>query len=186
MCVELMDNRLFIANCISLGSSLFTIASCWSKNEKRIYLYQVGQCFILAIAYIFFDSYAGIVTLGLCSLRNLLLAYNKVNVKTGFALAAGMLVFGALLNNNGAVGWIVIVANVGYTIVALFAKNELLIKINIIIDLSLWVIFEVIMRDVPSLVADVIGIGVAIVAICRYIRTKRVCNEEHCDNVYRS
>lgn len=168
-----MDTRLIIANCISFGSALFTFASCWAKDEKRIYLYQVGQCFLLAIAYIFFNSYAGIITLLLCTLRNFLLAYKRYNALSCTLLAAGMIIIGALLNNNGAIGWIVIIANFTYTVVAYFAKNELIIKLNIILDLVLWMIYEVFMRDIPSFIADFIGVVVAVIAIVRYLKSKR-------------
>lgn len=181
-----MDTRLIIANCISFGSALFTVASCWSKDEKRIYLYQVGQCFVLAIAYIFFGSYAGIVMLIICTIRNLLLAYKRYNTATCMTLAACMVIIGAALNNDGAIGWIVIIANSLYTLVAYFAKNELLIKLNIIQDLVLWMIYETFMKDIPSFIADSVGVVVAIIAIVRYLKAKRAGNEEHSDNVHGS
>lgn len=160
---------LVIANCISFVSALFTCASCYSHDKKRIYLYQVGQCLILAIANIFFHSYAGIVTLALCAVRNLLLAIDRFSRKSCFVIAALMLILGMALNNNGAIGWIVICANVIYTIGGYFARSELTIKINIVVDLALWIIYEILIIDIPSLIADVIGIVIAVASIIRII-----------------
>ena len=169
----MITTDLIIANCLSLGSSAFTYASSWAKDERRIYWYQVGQCFVLALAYIFFHSYAGIATLILCTVRNILLATGKYNKTLCIILSVGMVVFGAAVNNNGMIGWIIIAANTIYTIGAFFAKNELLIKLNIILDLALWMVYEVFMKDIPSFIADGIGIAVAIAAIVRYFRTRK-------------
>ena len=161
-------SNLLIANMISAVSAMFTCLSCYSKDRARIYYYQVGQCVALAIANIFFNSYAGIITLMLCALRNFLLAKDIYNKYICVSLAAGMLIFGALLNNNGGIGWIVIAANVIYTLGAFFAKNELTIKLNIILDLILWMIYEVFIIDIPSLIADSIAVVIAVIAIVRY------------------
>lgn len=84
-----------------------------------------------------------------------------------------MVIFGAIFNNSGAAGWIIIAANTLYTLGAYLAKNEVLIKLNIILDLLLWIVYEIIMKDVPSFIADIIGIVVAILAIIRYFRERK-------------
>lgn len=165
--------NLIIGNAISLVAAVFTFASCYSHNKKRIYFYQVGQCLILSVANLFFCSYAGIVTLALCALRNFLLGIDKFNKYFCITIAGLMLLIGAMINNNGAVGWIVISANVIYTIGGYFAKKELAIKLNIILDLVLWVIYEILITDIPSLIADVIGVVIAIVSVIRILKNNR-------------
>ena len=165
-----MSTNILIANVISFVSALFTCAASWSKQERRIYWYQVGQCFVLALAYFFFDSYAGIITLLLCTVRNVVLALGKYNKIWCITLSILMVVFGAIVNNDGPIGWIVIAANTLYTLGSYLAKNELLIKINIIVDLGLWMVYEVFVKDVSSFVADGIGVVVAVIAIIRYLR----------------
>ena len=64
-------------NLISLVAAFFTVASSWSKDRKRIFLYQAMQCFLLAIANIFFLSVSGTTTYALCALRNLFIAYDR-------------------------------------------------------------------------------------------------------------
>lgn len=116
--------------------------------------------------------------MALCCIRNFILAKGIYNKSICMLLAAGMLIFGVIFNNMGAVGWIVIVANVFYTLGAYFAQNELLIKINIIIDLVLWMIYEVIIIDIPSLISDAIGTAIAIGAIARYLRNAKISHSE--------
>lgn len=166
-------NNLIIANVISLGAAACTCISSWVKTNRTIYLFQVGQCFLLAIASIFFDSYAGLVTLLLCVLRNLLLAFDIYNRWICVALAVSMAVFGVIFNNMGPIGYIVIIANVFYTLGAYFAKNELWIKINIIIDLVLWMIYEMFIIDIPSFISDGIAVIIAVVAIIRYMKNEK-------------
>lgn len=166
-------SNLVIANCISAVSAMFTCLSCYSKDRARIYYYQVGQCVALAIANIFFNSYAGIITLIICAVRNFLLGKDIYNKYICVSLAAGMLIFGAILNNNGGIGWIVIAANVIYTLGAYFAKNELTIKLNIILDLVLWMIYEMFIIDIPSFIADSIAVVIALISVFRYIASKK-------------
>ena len=173
-----ITTNLIIANCISFAAAVFTAGSCWAKREDVIYYLQVGQCLLLCIASFFFGSYAGIATLALCCIRNFILAKGIYNKSICMLLAAGMLIFGVIFNNMGAVGWIVIAANVIYTLGAYFAQNELLIKINIIIDLVLWMIYEVIIIDIPSLISDAIGTAIAIGAIARYLRNAKISHSE--------
>ena len=161
------DRNLIIANCISFVAAIFTCASSISKDKKRIYFYQVGQCLILAVANIFFHSYAGIITLILCAARNFLLGIDKFNKYVCISLAALMLILGLLLNNNGYIGYIVIAANVIYTIGGYIAKKEIAIKINIIIDLALWIVYEILLIDIPSLVFDVMALILAVISIFR-------------------
>ena len=69
-------------NLISLVAAFFTVASSWSKDRKRIFLYQAMQCFLLAIANIFFLSVSGTTTYALCALRNLLSLTTVLQIKS--------------------------------------------------------------------------------------------------------
>lgn len=162
-----MEQNLIIANCISFVAAIFTCASSLSRDKKKIYFFQVGQCLILAVANIFFHSYAGIITLILCAGRNFLLGIDKFNKTICIILASSMLVLGILINNNGYTGYIVIAANVIYTIGGYIAKKEIAIKINIIIDLALWIVYELLIIDIPSLVFDAVALILAVISIFR-------------------
>lgn len=166
-------NYLIIANLISFLAAICTCLSSWSKETDKIYYYQVGQCLLLAVASFFFNSYAGIATLLICSLRNFLLGKGIYNKQICISLTIAMFILGVIFNNSGYVGWIIIAANVIYTLGAFFAKNELTIKLNMILDLVLWMIYEIIIIDIPSLVADSIAVVIAIIAIIRYLRSTR-------------
>lgn len=166
-----MDRSLIIANSISFVAAVFTCLSSLSHKRTKIYYYQVVQCVLLAVANIFFCSYAGIITLLLCALRNYLLGRNLFNKYACITIASLMLIMGLLINNNGYIGWIVIAANVIYTLGGYIARRELAIKINMIIDFSLWIIYEILIIDIPSLLFDSVSIVLAVISVISIIRS---------------
>jgi len=158
---------LIIGNCISAVAAIFTARSSWSKDTWNIYINQVIQCLLLAFASVFFNSYAGIVTLLACAFRNYLAAKEKLDAKMTILCFILIVIPGILINNRGYVGFIVIVANAVYTLGMYYARRELTIKINIVVDLALWIIYECIIIDIPSIIADGIGLIVTVASIIR-------------------
>ena len=55
-----------LGNAVSFAAACFTLASSWSRDRRRIYLYQAAQCFLIAGANIFFASVSGVTTCLLC------------------------------------------------------------------------------------------------------------------------
>lgn len=168
-----IEYNLLIANLISFIAAIFTTKSSLAKDTWHIYFYQVLQCIFLSIASVFFNSYAGIITLAVCALRNYLLAVDKFNHKWFIATLLLLLIPGILINNRGYIGYIVIAANLIYTVGTYFCKKELTIKINIAVDLLMWIIYEFLILDIPSLVADSIALFAAFYSICQLIKTSR-------------
>lgn len=164
--------NLIIGNFISLIAAVFTAKSSWARDRAHIYLYQVVQCLLLAVASIFFNSYAGIVTLLVCALRNYLASMGKLDKKATVLCFFLVLIPGILLNNRGYIGGIVIAANVIYTLGMYLTKSELAIKANMILNLTLWIIYEILIIDVPSAVADAAALVVAAASVVRFLRRR--------------
>lgn len=160
-----MPQNLIIGNCISLIAAYFTARSSLARDTWHIYIYQVVQCLLLALASLFFNSYAGIVSLLACALRNYFAAREKLDSRRMLLCLLLVLLPGIAVNNRGYVGWIVIAANVLYTVGMYLAKKELAIKCNMILNLTLWIIYEILVRDFPSIAADSIGLGAAIISV---------------------
>lgn len=160
-----MTTSLLIANLISLIAAYFTARSSWARDTWHIYFYQVIQCLLLALASVFFNSYAGIVSLLACALRNYLAAIGRLNKKWTFACLLLVLIPGILLNNRGYTGWIIITANVLYTLGMYLCRRELTIKCNMILNLLLWMIYEALIWDIPSFLADGAALITAFVSV---------------------
>lgn len=163
----MFTTNLIIGNIISLAAAAFTAMSSWAADTKRIYLYQTAQCLLLAVASVFFNSYAGIVTLIVCGLRNYLAAINRLGKKAMLLCLILVLGFGIAFNNRGWLGAIIIFANSTYTVSMYLAKREITIKLNIAVNLALWIFYEIFILDIPSIIADSIGLFVALSAIVR-------------------
>lgn len=162
-----MSANLIIGNCISLAAAYFTARSSWAKDTLHIYIYQVVQCLMLAVASVFFNSYAGIVSLLACALRNYFAAIGKLDKKLTFLCLLLVLIPGLLVNNRGGIGLLVIAANVIYTLGMYLTKTEFAIKCNIILNLTLWILYELMIVDIPSIIADGIGLVTAVISILR-------------------
>lgn len=157
--------NLLIGNAISLIAAIYTARSSWAKDRWHIYIYQVVQCLLLALASVFFRSYAGVVSLLGCALRNYLAALDKLNRKTTLLCLLLVLVPAVLLNNRRYIGWIVIAANVLYTVGMYAAKTELSMKVNMMVNLTLWIVYEILIVDIPSVLADGVGLVTAAVSL---------------------
>lgn len=91
-----------------------------------------------------------------------------------------MAILGLVSNNNGYIGLLVIAANIIYTGGTFICRKELTIKINIMVDLILWIVYELLIIDISSLIADTIGLVVAAASLVRYFREKG--NRVHSSN----
>lgn len=167
--------NLIIANIISFFAAICTCLSSWSKKKTNIYYFQVAQCLLLAVANIFFQSYAAIISLLICALRNYLTAKERFTKTLCIILTAAIFILGILCNNKGYIGWIFIAANVIYTLGVYFCRKELSIKLNILLNLILWIIYEVLIIDIPSLIADSVAAVITVIAITGiYIERRKI------------
>ena len=162
-----MHNCLLIGNLISFAAACFTLASAWSGNRKRIYLYQALQCALLAVANIFFASVSGVTTYAICALRNVLLAYDRFTARLCMFFVAAVSIIGLSVNNRGLVGLIPVFTTALYTVICLYAKRRVAIKTNIIANLSLWAVYDILISDYVSFAVDT---GSALVALISLLR----------------
>lgn len=160
-------HSILIGNLFSFAAACFTGASSLAKKKKNIYLLQGGQCLLLAIANIFFGSYAGLTTLALCCIRNILIAYDAFPMKLCIPYLFVLTGFGMYCNNRGLVGLIPVFATILYTVVSCIAENEKPIKINILTNLIFWMIYEFFVLDFSSLAADSICLILTVYALIR-------------------
>lgn len=165
--------NLIIGNCVSAVAAVFTAMSSWSKDKQRIYFYQVCQCLLLALGSVFFASYAGIVTLLVCAWRNYLASKDMLTKKRIILCLAVIVIFGLAVNNRGFIGLLVIATNVIYSLGVYFAKSETAIKYNMILNLSLWILYEIFIIDVPSAIADAVGLITAVLSLFRHPTIKK-------------
>lgn len=159
--------NLLIGNVISLVAVWFTAMSSWSKDRRNIYLNQVWQCLLLSLASAFFRSYTGIATLLLCAWRNYLASQGRLTKRWSLIILGLIVFFGLLVNNRGFLGYLLVLTNVIYTLGVFYTKRELSIKCNMILNMTLWMIYDIFIMDIPSGIADFVGIVTAVASLLR-------------------
>ena len=158
---------MLAGNLCSFIAACFTLASAWSGDRRRIYLYQAAQCSILAVANVFFASLSGTTTFLLCALRNVLLAYDRFTGRRCALFVGSVALLGVLANSRGAVGLIPVLTTAIYTVACLYAKSTRAIKLNLIVNLALWIVYELFILDFVSAAVDLVSAGTAVLSLLR-------------------
>ena len=142
---------LLIANFFSLLATISLVISCVVKERKHMFLFQAGQCALLCVSQAVLGMYGGIVTTSLGALRDTANAFGKLGKKRAIALAAIIGLVGTALNFIGGKPWyglLPVVAAVIYSIgCQVFYKFPNLLRINLMVNLTFWVIYSFIIKD---------------------------------------
>ena len=149
--------NLLIGNGLSFVAAIFTIKSSISHGHEKIYFYQALQCFFMAIASIFFLSFAGVTTFILCTIRNLILAKGKYTKKVYLLFLILITGLGLLSNNRGLLGLLPVITTVIYSVGQYYLKTDMTIKGNITLNLIFWAIYDFIILDLVSGIVDSIS-----------------------------
>ena len=158
---------ILIGNLLAFAAACFTFLSAWSRDRKRIYLYQAAQCAVMAAANVFFASLSGVTTFALCALRNLLIAHERFTPRLCAVFVAAVAGLGLYANNRGAVGLLPIVTTAVYTVGCLYAKRTRAIKWNLIVNLLLWAVYDAFVLDFVSCAVDAVSAVTALVSLRR-------------------
>ena len=164
----LADQRFLLAgNAVSFLAACFTLASAWSRDRRRIYTYQAWQCLLLAGANVLFGSISGVTTFLLCTLRNLLLARDRFTRRRCAFFVAAVALLGLTANNRGLVGLIPVVTTAVYTVACLYVRRTRAIKANIIVNLTLWAVYDLFILDLVSCAVDSVSAAAAVLSLFR-------------------
>lgn len=158
-----------IATFLSFITACFTMASSWTKDKNRTYYYQVGQCLVYAGAAYFFGVYPCIIMMFINALRNYLIATERYQAYHCIIFSILAMILGPLINTSGIIGWITILATLQYSICSYYLKHDITVKINLIINLLLWLCYDILVRDIFSATMDFISSVLAIITIIRII-----------------
>lgn len=168
-----MIRRIIIGNAISLFSSVFLFASCMQKTRTRIYAFQIFECLSLLVAQLVFGQWAAAFALLLSAARNALLAigkYTKAFLATIFILT---LALGVLFNTGGLVGMIPTMATLIYTLTSYYAESIVKIKLSVLINLALWLVYSSLIFDIASLAINLISFILNLITLIKAARLQK-------------
>ena len=159
--------NLIIGNLISLAAAVFLAVSCIVKDHKKVFLWQTVNCLLLAVSSYFFGSFAGITTLFLCALRNILIVTDRYTKPAMLVTLVSVIASGLIANNKGIIGLLPIVATVEYTICCHYVHGKNATRWSIFANEVIWVLYSLLILDVSTAVSDLVIIVVDIVAIVK-------------------
>ncbi len=164
--------NILLGNIISFFSALCMIFSCCSKDIKKVFIYQFGECFLLAVASCFFGTYSAVITLLLCALRNILIAYKKFTKPLMIIFLILVSISGLLVNNRGIIGLLPVIATIEYTLCCYLITDLKGTKISILINLLIWIIYSFIVLDFSTAISDSVIAIIDIFAIIKLLNKK--------------
>ena len=122
---------LIIGNGISFVAAIFMVASCVVKRKRTIFLCPFLECALLTVASVFFGALAGMTTLVLSAIRNLLVANDRYTKSMMIVFLILTIVAGILANTRGLVGLLPVFTTVEYTICCHYIVGEKATKCNL-------------------------------------------------------
>ncbi len=153
----LSSSRLLAANGVSVVAALCMIAACILSKRKAVFLLQGVQCALLCVTQLILGMYGGLVTLAIGSLRNFLTAYEKMTAKRTILFA--LLIGGAgtavnFLSDGGLIGLLPVAATVIYTFGCHYLVRPNLQRLNILVNMLLWIGYSVSVLDYVTALTD--------------------------------
>lgn len=168
---------LIIANILSFITACFTVAASWTKDPRQTYWYQAAQCLVYAVACYFFGVYASILMMLINASRNALIGAGKYTKGWCALFCTAAVVLGLWINDGSAAGYLTIFITFYYTLFSYLLKTPIAVKVNVAIDLALWIIYDLMVIDISSTIVDVVGVVVAIVTIFRILKSREAQSE---------
>jgi len=174
-----ISTNLIIANLLSGVTACFTLASAWTKHPQRTYLYQVAQCLVYAVAAYFFGVYSCIVMMLINAMRNYLVSKQKFTLALCFLFCGLAIGLGLWFNQRGIIGLLSILATVEYTILSTLLKEAKAVKINVLINMMIWFVYDCLVTDIFSGLVDGVSILLAAITFVRMLLEEKKERESH-------
>ena len=171
---------ILIGNALSFLAAMFLFLSSILKRKDKIFIFQFFECATLAVASFFFGAYAGISTLLLSAVRNVLIAKNKFGKTLMYVFLILTVTLGIITNNKGIVGLMPVIATVQITVCGCVFEGILETKISIAANTVIWVVYSFIIKDFSTGIIDSIVFVAAVASTVKFIRESRKHTRNAC------
>ncbi len=162
---------LILGNVFSFAAAVFTSVSCISKSRRTVFFYQTLECLTLAIAQVVFWQLSSSIMLLVGAMRNSIVSRGRYTKGIMLAFVAITLVLGIAFNTGGALGYIPILTTVIYTFTCFYAKSFVALRISILINLSLWLFYSVLIFDISTTLSSVFAISFCLHTLYKRLRS---------------
>ena len=161
--------NIIIGNIVSLIAGVFIILSMWVNDEKKAYLYQVLNAFILIISSVFFFSWTGVTTMAIAATRNLRVYKDRLTLRWTVFFIVLSVVLGLMVNTMGFVGLLPIIAIVQITLCNYYLKTIKSIKTSFIVNSAIYIVYFLAILDFSSAAIESVTALIGVVALFKLI-----------------
>lgn len=161
----------YITACILSGvTAVFTMLSAWTPDKRKSFFFQIAQCLAYAAASWFYGVYPAVISMLVCAVRNYLVGAEKYTARSAIILTTLAAVIGFATNTSGFMGLLPVIATMEYGIFLWMFRSPAGAKANIIANLSLWVIYDFMIRDFINGTVDSVSCAFAVISMVRILR----------------
>lgn len=161
--------NIIIGNIISLIAGVFIILSMWVNDEKKAYLYQFLNAFILIISSVFFFSWTGVTTMAIAATRNMMVYKDRLTLRWTVFFIVISVVLGLMVNTMGFVGLLPIIAIVQITLCNYYLKTIKSIKTSFIVNSAIYIVYFLAILDFSSAAIESVTALIGVVALFKLI-----------------
>lgn len=161
--------NIIIGNIISLIAGVFIILSMWVNDEKKAYLYQFLNAFILIISSVFFFSWTGVTTMAIAATRNMMVYKDRLTLRWTVFFIVISVVLGLMVNTMGFVGLLPIIAIIQITLCNYYLKTIKSIKTSFIVNSAIYIVYFLAILDFSSAAIESVTALIGVVALFKLI-----------------
>jgi membrane-associated HD superfamily phosphohydrolase len=153
-------NTVIIANIFTLIGQGFSLIGSTRKKKEEILIFQSIFMAIVSISSCLLGGYSAIVPNIVGIIRNILSIKKLYNEKINYILIVCTVIFGIILNNNGILGYLIIVANLVQSTVIL-NKNSSTKDVQMVCCFSslCWAVFNIAIKSYVGAVFNIFNAG---------------------------
>ena len=171
---EARKRMIIIGEIFSLLAALTLAYSTFSNKKNKMIWWQAINTIFYGLSNLFLGCYSAAVINILALSRNALVVKNKLDKKFTIIICILIIIVGAFFNNKGWLGLLPIILSIQYTICVYAIKSAQHMRIALIINLLLGMIFDFLIKAYPMFALDIIIIIGTLINCIRF----RNCDEE--------
>ena len=163
--------QLVYGNIVALIASILMVASGCVKNRKKIIYIQTLQILCFTISDLILGGFTGAIINLISIVRNILCYKDKLTNTSKVILILLSITLSLLFNNLGFLGLLPLISTIVYTCF-MNVENTIKLKLLIIFTMTMWLIYDVLIRSYTSAVFDLFNILANTITIYQLSRRK--------------
>ncbi|MCR5370867.1 MAG: YgjV family protein [Clostridium sp.] len=166
-----MTTRVLIANLIAvLQVTCLTLSTC-APTRRKVYRLQLIECMLSLLIMVVLGAWSGFTTLIIAVYRNWRTMEDKFSAPEMVVTAALTVIIGLMVNTDGFIGLLPIIATVELTAFNHYAKGIRMTKIGILINIMMWGIYAFCLGNIVSGCGEAVSFTAGLISLIRLERS---------------